>query len=298
MDFRQPNITGNDHEMLLGIRSYLYQLREQLQYFADNIEGNGILGGGGGITNNTTTIINQGASVPSESRPPTEEEAELTFNAIKSFIVKSADIVESYYKQIDSMILSEGKYVATTDFEGYKADADDKYVDKADYNTYVAEVNSRLDVHSTDIEVNHTYTETIKAELDAKIDEDVGKVDDKLNEYGNVYQYEKDYALIRKSQGYIKAGFLGETSERKKEYGIEIGLEESDGSVATKSIGRFSSERVVLYDQNGQPGAELNNNSLLADNVVIEKKQQTGMFIDTVDARGNITTKWIGDRSV
>jgi hypothetical protein len=41
-----------------------------------------------------------------------------------------------------------------------------------------------------------------------------------------------------------------------------------------------------------------NNSSLLADNVVIDKKQQTGMFVDIVDANGNITTKWVGERSV
>lgn len=298
IDLRQPNIQGNDHEKIQAIVSYIYQLREQLQYAFDDLEKNGVSVGGGGIINNTTTIINQGGSVSGEVKPPTEEEAELTFNAIKSFIIKSADIVDSYYTKIDSMILATGKYVAQTEFEGYKENADEKYVDKANYNSYVAEVESRLEVHSTNIEVNHDYTETIGKNLTEKINEDVGKVEDKLTEYGNVYQYEKEYAIIRKSQGYIKAGFLGETSEGKKEYGIEIGLEESDGSATSKSIGRFSSERVVLYDQNGQPGAVLNNNSLLADKVVIDKQQQTGKFIDIVDAKGNITTKWVGERNV
>ena len=299
VDFRQPNISGSDHEMLLGIRSYLFQLREQLQYFADDLQKNGVAGGGGGITNNTTTIINQSTSSGTgEIKPPTEEEAELTFNAIKSFIIKSSDIVDSYYTKIDSMILATGKYVAQTEFAGYKENADEKYVDKANYNTYVAEVEARLEVHSTDREVNHTLTEAIGKDRTEKIDSEVGKVKEDLAGYGRVYQYEGEAAIIRKSQGYIKAGFLGETAEGEKEYGIEIGLEESEGSASVKSIGRFSSQRVVLYDQNGQPGAVLNNSSLLADNVVIDKQQQTGKFVDIVDANGNITTKWVGKRNV
>lgn len=298
VDFRQPNISGNDHEMLIGIRSYLYQLREQLQYFADDLEKNGVAGGGGGITNNTTTIINQSTSSGTgEIKPPTEEEAELTFNAIKSFIIKSADIVDSYFQKIDSMILSTGKYVAQTDFDGYKQDAEDKYVDKDDYNSYVAEVNGKLDVNADNITLTYNLTEELGKDLKEKIDNDVGKVKEGLDAQKDVYQYSEEYAMIRKSQGYIKAGFLGEINDGKKEYGIEIGYEQDDGSRTAKSVGRFSSERVVFYDQNGQPGAELNNNALLTDRIVIDKQQQTGKFIDIVDANGNIITKWVGERN-
>lgn len=293
VDFRQPNISGNDHEKIQALVSYLYQLREQLQYAFDDLEKNGVSVGGGGIIQNTTVI--QGGST-SEGKPPTEEEAELTFNSIKNFIIKSADIVESYYQKIDSMILSTGRYVAQTEFQGYQQEADGKYVDKANYNSYVAEVESRLDVHTTDIEINHSFTEILGANLEKRIESEVGEVESKLEKQEAVYQYADEYAMIRKAQGYIKAGYLGETDEGKKEYGIEIGLEQGDGSQTTKSIGRFSSDRVLLYDQNGNPGAELNNNSLLADNVIIDKKQQTGKFVDIVDSRGNITTKWIGER--
>lgn len=293
IDLRQPNIQGNDHEKIQALVSYLYQLREQLQYAFDDLEKNGVSVGGGGIIQNTTVIQGGGTT---EGKPPTEEEAELTFNSIKNFIIKSSDIVESYYQKIDSMILSAGRYVAQTDFQGYQKEVEDTYVDKSNYDTYMAEVESRLNVHTTDIEINHSFTETLGARLEDKIENEVSGVNDKLTAQGKVYQYSEEYAMIRKAQGYIKAGFLGETDEGQKEYGIEIGLDQSGEGQTTKSIGRFSSQRVLLYDQNGNPGAELNNNSLLADNVIIDKKQQTGKFVDIVDARGNITTKWIGER--
>ena len=85
VDFRQPNISGNDHEKIQALVSYLYQLREQHQYAFDDLEKNGVSVGGGGIIQNTTVIQGGGTS---EGKPPTEEEAELTFNSIKNFIIK------------------------------------------------------------------------------------------------------------------------------------------------------------------------------------------------------------------
>ncbi|MBO7250863.1 MAG: hypothetical protein J6V42_06275 [Clostridia bacterium] len=294
IDLRQPNIpSGSDHEMLIAMRSYLYQLREQLQFAFDTLEHTNAPSG----TTNTTTIITQGGQGSSSTKPPTEEEAELTFNAIKAFIINSAEIVDSYFQKIDDRILAKGHYVAQTEFEGYQREAEDKYVGRASYDTYVADFETRLETNANNIQLSNHLTETVKADLTKKIDNDVGEVKDELSQNSEVYGYEKEYAMIRKSQGFIKAGFLGENNG-KKEYGIEIGLEEKENGRTRQSIGRFSSERVVLYDQNGMPGAELNNNSLLADNVIVDKKQQMGKFIDTVDSRGNIITKWVGERSV
>ena len=107
LDLRQPNLTGSDHEVLMGLKSYLLQLRDQLQWAFANLDGVGSEGATSGAVSNTT-IIN------STSVPSNEKDAKATFDAIKSFIIGSADFANAYFDEVSTRL--DGAYAAKGEY--------------------------------------------------------------------------------------------------------------------------------------------------------------------------------------
>ena len=105
IDIRLPNINATTEAgQLSQIRSYLYQFAEQLKWALNAMES----GTGTGMDTNVPTSSGSGS---------TTEDPATTFNSIKSLIIKSADIVEAYYEEINQRL--EGEYVAQSDFGTY-----------------------------------------------------------------------------------------------------------------------------------------------------------------------------------
>ena len=103
-DIKLPNISATtDRGQLEQIRSYLYQLAEQLKWALNSIE----VGG--------SNVLQQ--SQRSNGNKPSEAEAQATFNSIKSLIIRSSDIVNAYSEEIKKRL--EGEYVAVSDFGTY-----------------------------------------------------------------------------------------------------------------------------------------------------------------------------------
>ena len=103
-DIKLPNISAaTDRGKIEQIRSYLYQFAEQLNWALNSIESGG-----------ASTL--QNGSKPNV-QAVSEEEAQSTFSSIKSLIIKSADIVNSYYDKINRRLV--GQYVAQSDFGTY-----------------------------------------------------------------------------------------------------------------------------------------------------------------------------------
>lgn len=103
-DIRYPNITGGtEAAQLLQVKSYLHQLVDQLNMTLQD------MGGGGGTASP--------AIVTADRKAAAERDAQSTFNAIKALIIKSADIVNAYYQEINHRL--EGVYVAESDFGDY-----------------------------------------------------------------------------------------------------------------------------------------------------------------------------------
>jgi hypothetical protein len=101
------------------MKSFLYQFVEQLQFVLDNM----------GVANNATTTTPKSATpTPKDTANP-----EATFSAIKSLIIKSADIVQAYYDEISTRL--SGMYVAESDF-----------------GTFVETTEQEINQTSTDIE--------------------------------------------------------------------------------------------------------------------------------------------------
>ena len=119
VNLRLPNINGaNEREKLVQMQSYLYQLVEQLQFALNTIEGS---------QNASTEVKSQmmpvriiqstpAASTMSWGRGGLSED-QATFQAIKPLIIKSADIINAYYEEINTRL--EGLYVAQSDFGAF-----------------------------------------------------------------------------------------------------------------------------------------------------------------------------------
>lgn len=106
IDIRTPNINApTESGRLEQIRSYLYQISEQLNWAFSTVETN--------ISTSTQQSVQTGAKT---STP--EEEALSNFNSLKALIIKSADIVNAYSEEIKKKL--EGLYVASGDFGSYK----------------------------------------------------------------------------------------------------------------------------------------------------------------------------------
>lgn len=131
IDIRLPNITAPDEEgQLRQVKSYLYQLVQQLNYALANIST--------GTTAAETAMLQamtaQGGNGGSN------------FNQIKTLIIKSADIIDAYYDVIEKKL--EGKYVASSDF-----------------GTYTETTAQQLQANSTSIDSMYANIQTITDEL-------------------------------------------------------------------------------------------------------------------------------------
>lgn len=98
IDIRLPNINGETPEAQIGqLKSYVYQLVEQLNW-ALNLE-----------SGSSSVVVE-----PRKQAAAKAEEVRNNFNAIKSLIIKSADIVEAYTEKMAQTF--DGRYVAESDF--------------------------------------------------------------------------------------------------------------------------------------------------------------------------------------
>lgn len=137
IELRLPNIKGNDKEQLAQIRSYLYQLTEQLQWALNNVS-----------TSSSNYVAPQVQRTVPSGPSTVSLDAEAAFDALKPFIIKSADIVEAYYEEINSRLI--GLYVAESDF-----------------GTFMEQTEQEISQSSTDIEQIFTNIQQILTDIES-----------------------------------------------------------------------------------------------------------------------------------
>lgn len=134
IDINFPNITAPTSEgKLEQIRSYLYQLADQLKWALNSIEGKS----GGNV------VVQSSKNTTAEE----QAEAEATFNSVKSLIIRSADIVNAYYDVINERF--SGQYVAQSDF-----------------GTFIDLTNQSITTNSTAIESIFTSMQEIITDIE------------------------------------------------------------------------------------------------------------------------------------
>ena len=101
MNIRFPNITGvNTEEQIIQIKSYLYQLVEQLNWMLPTIESS------------------TGKAGASSTNPSMGDISAETFYELKSLLIQSSDTLNAYYEKINAKL--EGQYVKQTNFDDHK----------------------------------------------------------------------------------------------------------------------------------------------------------------------------------
>lgn len=105
VNLRFPNITATTEAgQLQQIQSYMHQLVEQLNWALTSVDGE-------------ISKVVQTTTASSSSSSSNSADAIATFNDIKALIIKSADIVNAYYDEINTRL--EGVYVAESAFGSY-----------------------------------------------------------------------------------------------------------------------------------------------------------------------------------
>ena len=108
IDIRLPNINAaTEQGQLSQMRSYLYQLVEQLNWALNTVQDGAV-----------KTVVQPITAPTASGTAAAEQEAQDTFNSIKSLIIKSADIVNAYYETM--RLRMDGEYVAESDFGVYR----------------------------------------------------------------------------------------------------------------------------------------------------------------------------------
>ena len=276
VDIRLPNINPalSEKEQLAQTRSYLIQLAEQLQWALQNVD-----------TSNNTVIV---TPTPKSLQSPSQTEAspDATFGSIKSLIIKSADIVEAYYEQINKRL--EGDYVAQSDF-----------------GVFAEHTSQDIIANSTNINSTFNNIQEIKTDLDSSFETlslDVGNVDSKIDKVGNDISNEIQglkntldtlNSSIVEVTANIKSGLLYTNDEGIPVYGLEVGQKNIINGVETfNKFARFTAGRLSFYDQNGSEVAYISDYKLYITHAEITGTLKLGGYL--VDSTSGLAFKWVG----
>lgn len=254
IDIRLPNITGKtEAEQLTQIKSYLYQFAEQLQWAMTTMEK--------GISSESVVLQDKAGNAIQKTE---EAKAYDTFNSIKDLIIKSADIVEAYYEEIDNLISLDGKYVA-------KADFGDEGMDE-----YIKKTSMTVCATPEYLEQHYTSTETINGKL-GEVQSSLGALDSR----------------IRKQEGNIRSGVVKTTlTDDGETIGIEIGEVDTINGVTKRRYAAFSAAGIELYDgsTDSPPVAYISKNKLYITSAEFTSSVKMGKY--RLDLSNGIAFKW------
>jgi hypothetical protein len=202
-----------------------------------------------------------------ESANKEDPDIAVTFNALKPLIIKSAEIVQAYYEDMNTRFVGE-------------------YVAQSDFGTYTEQTEQKISQNSTDITQTFENIQSIESTIDNQVFpniQDVEKAVEDLN------------LTIVEANAHIRSGLLYYDENEIPVYGLEIGQRNTvDGVEVFNKYARFTSDRLSFYDQNDNEVAYVSDYKLFIRNVEITSTFKIGGFIDEVMANGDVVTKWVG----
>lgn len=252
INLRLPNINGlSEKEQISQIRSYLYQLVGELQFAFNEPE-----------SSSDNIIVSAQKSGASSNL--SNMNANSVFSILKPLIIKSADIVDAYYEEINTKL--EGMYVARSDF-----------------GTYTEQTTQTIKENSTEISRMFSNIQTIDDELQdvsSELGEQIAAVEQKVNS-------------TLTANAYIKSGLLYHNDEELPVYGVEVGQTNNvDGVDTFKKFARFTANKLSFYDQNESEVAYISDYKLYITSVEILYNLIGGGFI--LDFSRGFTLKFVG----
>lgn len=265
-DIRLPQINGKtEREMLFQIKSYLYQLAPQLQWALEDID----------KRQKTFSYSDPQRSIPQStsgaSNGASNASPQDTFNSIKALIIKSADIVDAYYAEINQRLV--GEYVAVSPF-----------------GVYEQRTEQKISANSTSINNAFSNIQTINSDINTKYDgilagikSDLGEVEKTAND--------ADTSILE-IKANIKTGFLG-TEDGIDIYGIEVGQRNTvNGKETFNKYARFTANKLSFYDKSGTEVAYISDNKLYITQAEITDTLSLGGY--QVDTTKGLSFKWVG----
>lgn len=291
---RLPNITGKTpEEQAQQMKSYLTQLAGELNWALGNIQ-----------SAESAGYAQYRSSNKGGSADNTQQKAEdilKNFNEIKGLIIKSADIVNAYYDEINTRL--EGLYVAQSEY-GTFVEKTTAITTQNSKNTTTNYENIQLvtgsvtkaeqelsdSIRKTESSLGDQISET-KDSLEKSIEDAEGRLKDLIGETS---------AILVEVQAHIKSGELDHDENGIPIYGVEVGQTNTvNGQEVFNRYARFTADRLSFYDAGGNELAYISGNKLYISNVEIKGRNNDGSFkiggyVDTVTADGGVITKWEG----
>lgn len=302
VDIRFPQITGaTEKEQLAQIKSYLYQFAEQLQWALQNVN-----------TANNAVVVQEAAKSlypTGNTGSGTVQDPLATFAAIKSLIIKNADIVKAYYDVISEKLV--GEYKALSEFGTFKEETEQKItetstaIERSFENTQIVE--------TTLIGKIADFTETLDSKIDSttsavasEAKEKVSELSLKLEEkYGDLSKDITDKtkeidgkvtnltSIVVNTSATIKSGLLY-YDKLVPVYGIEVGqTNKIEGEEVFKKFARLTAEKLSFYDNYEHEVAYISDSKLYITGAAITNSFDFGGYRVTVTDDGGLTGRWV-----
>ena len=291
IEIRQPNITAKtETEQLLQIRSYLYQMAQQLQWAFNTISSPG---GGGNVGTNTTqqTVVSSSSSG--------KIDATKTFDALKDLIIKSSDIVNAYYDVISKKLV--GVYVAQSDFGRYQEETSNTIKESSTRIDQLYVNNQVITGKFNTIDRLVTTTESL-TEATKNLETDKNTLSEKVDAIssaadGMAETVERLQMMMVHTNAYVRTGLLYEDDNGIPVYGLEIGqTNDVNGENVFSKFARFSADRLSFYDRNDTEVAYISDYKLYITNAEITGALSlAGKFKVFYDH--GLAFQWIGGNS-
>jgi hypothetical protein len=296
IELRLPNINGmTEKEQLAQIRSYLYQFIPQLQWALNNVT----TSPSSAVTPTQNAVVAGGAS----SVAP-----ETTFNAIKSLIIKSADIVEAYYDEINKRL--EGLYVAESIFGAYGKKTSQVIQETSEGITQTFEnmeaiatnidgvlgkmngVEGSISAVTESIDGVRGDIDSVRGDIDGAIaDIDAVKVDIESKKEATDKQISDIETWKSETKAYIQTGRVATAADGTPIYGVEIGQKDTENGDTYERFARFTADRLEFYHKSEYPIAYISGYKLYITNAEILGELKLGNYV--FDTSNGLILKWV-----
>lgn len=258
IDIPRPNINApTEGAKLEQIRGYLYQISEQLNWALNTME------------TNTEAKILEVSKQSSSSKSP--EEVESNFNELKSLIIKSADIIEAYYDEIETLIKQEGYFLARSEFGDYEEKTTASLT--AAHDDITAHFNNIQTISSSVYEMSSSVGEISSSVNNVyssigDINSSISHINSSVDEINS--SINRVIIKLLETEAYVKSGLLEYSDTGHPIYGIEVGQTNyEDGVTVFKKFARFTADRLAFYDGEGYEMAYISDSTLYIKNVKI-----------------------------
>lgn len=289
INLRLPNITGaSEREQLSQMKSYLHQLVGDLQWALQNVNTSEVV-------SPTPKSLAPAVGISPRAIGGASSDPRSTFESIKALIIKSADIVEAYYEEINKRL--EGVYVAQSDFGDYAQKTSQEIEENSTSTTrWFENLQVIITGYGNDIESIDGTLKTIGEDVSYQ-QQAIVTINNGIEELGgNLASVEGEVIALDSSLQTAKTELQSSVINTKTELegNINSTKEELSGSIdsaKTELSGSINNAKTELEGDLTNAKKELSNNinntkAELSSSIDTAKSELTG---DIVNAKSELT---------